>query len=96
MLFAIFVQLTLIPNPKAQCLPMVIHIDPKRINTPASRPQGNRERPRSAKSSVATPARVEENFIPEPESLATMIRNAISALKEGFHWDRGTILNLLV
>ena len=28
--------------------------------------------------------------------LATMIRGAISALREGFHWDRGTILNILV
>ncbi|MDX2072832.1 MAG: hypothetical protein SFX19_00525 [Alphaproteobacteria bacterium] len=74
---------------------MVIHIDPRRINTPASgRPQVRRERPRDEKLKSA-PKRVEENFIPEPESLATIIRNAVTALREGFHWDRGTILNIL-
>ena len=77
---------------------MIININPNRINNnPATgaRPQASRERGREEKAKVA-PRRVEENFIPEPESLATMIRSAISALREGFHWDRGTILNLVV
>ena len=76
---------------------MVIHINPNRINAPAAgvRPQVSRERTREEKVKAA-PKRVEENFIPETESLATMIRGAIAALREGLHWDRGTILNLLV
>ncbi len=75
---------------------MVIHINPNRINTPASgRPSVSRERPREEKLKAA-PKRVEENFIPEPDSLATIIRGALAALKQGIHWDRGTILNLLV
>lgn len=49
-------------------------------------------------SKVATfkPHRADENYIPAPESLATMIRSALSALKSGTYWDRGSILNLLV
>lgn len=43
-----------------------------------------------------TPKKAEENYIPAPESLATMIRSAIAALKDGSYWDRGSILNLLV
>jgi hypothetical protein len=77
---------------------MVIHINPNRINGPAAgrpRPQKERESKRE-ESVVAKQPRAEENFIPEPESLATMIRGAISALRSGIHWDRGTILNLLV
>ncbi len=74
---------------------MVIHINPNRINTPSTRPQVKRERTREEKAR-ATPKKVEENFIPEPESLATMIRSAVAALREGLHWDRGTILNLVV
>ena len=74
---------------------MVIHINPNRINTPANRPQVKRERSRDEKFTSA-PKRVEENFIPEPESLATMIRSAVAALREGMRWDRGTILNLVV
>lgn len=79
---------------------MVIHINPNRINTPisgsaAGRPQVRREQTQNEKLR-SSPKRVEENFIPEPESLATMIRSAVAALREGLHWDRGTILNLLV
>lgn len=77
---------------------MVIHINPNRINTPAAgiRPQPKRENPRDDGKVKASPKRVEENFIPEPESLATMIRSAVAALREGLHWDRGTILNVVV
>jgi len=75
---------------------MVIHINPNRINGPAAgRPQVKRERTQEEKVKSA-PKRVEENFIPEPESLATMIRGALASLREGMHWDRGSILNLLV
>ena len=76
---------------------MVIHINPNRINTPGTgKNPVSRERPSASGKKPLTPKRVDENFIPEPESLATMIRNAISALKDGAKWDRGTILNLVV
>lgn len=41
-------------------------------------------------------ARAEENYIPAPESLSTLIRNAIAALKQGSVFDRGSIVNLVV
>lgn len=76
---------------------MVIHINPNRINTT---PSGQRKlREREAGSSQTekqqAPARAEINYIPEPESLATMIRSAIASFRSGKFWDRGTILNLL-
>ena len=75
---------------------MVIHIPPNRINNPVTgRPLVGRDRPREEKLK-STPTRVLENFIPEPESLATMIRSAIAAFRQGIFWDRGTILNLVV
>ncbi len=45
---------------------------------------------------VAVPERAELNFIPSAESIATFVQHAISALKQGIYWDRGTILNVLV
>jgi len=81
---------------------MVINIDPRRINTPVkgtapARANVRREREQQEEAVADfSPKRVEENFIPEPESLATMIRGAVSALRKGLHWDRGTILNILV
>lgn len=78
---------------------MIININPNRLSNPgATRPQvRGRERERQEEPKVkASPKRAEENFIPEPESLATRIRSAVASLREGLHWDRGTILNLLV
>lgn len=40
--------------------------------------------------------RAEENYIPGPESLSTLIRNALATLKEGLVFDRGSIVNLVV
>lgn len=40
--------------------------------------------------------RAEENYIPAPETLGTLIRNAIAALKAGTIFDRGSIVNLVV
>jgi hypothetical protein len=34
--------------------------------------------------------------VPEPESLRTLIARAVTALRRGVRWDRGSILNLLV
>lgn len=79
---------------------MVIHINPNRLNIPSSgKPTVSRDRETPLKQPQTrepAPARVEENFIPAPDSLATMIKNAVLALRRGVTWDRGTILNLLV
>jgi hypothetical protein len=76
---------------------MVIHINPNRINTPSGGKvtrRGSSERNDSAE--IVTPARAHVNHIPTPESLSTLIRSAVAALRRGIFWDRGTILNLLV
>lgn len=80
---------------------MTININPNYINVqnqPArnSADRALERRREKAGSAVPKPTRVEENFIPEPESLATIIRNAIASLRQGIVWDRGTILNLVV
>ncbi len=64
-------------------------------------PRGNTKRDRArvidAQAETLTPPeRAFVNFIPSPESLATLIDSAIAALRKGVRWDRGTILNLLV
>lgn len=51
-----------------------------------------------ASSGVQTPApkRATTNFVPAPEALDGLIERAMSALRRGIAWDRGSILNLLV
>jgi hypothetical protein len=78
---------------------MAININPNRINI-ASGSAGKsaaRERPETENLSapVAVPRRANENFIPSPESLRTLIASGIEALRRGVRWDRGTILNVL-
>lgn len=79
---------------------MVININPNRINP--ARPQtvktGEHRRQEHASHEAASvgPARAHVNIIPEPESLATLIRSAVASFRKGIFWDRGTILNLLV
>lgn len=34
------------------------------------------------------------DFIPSPDSLATLIRSALASLSRGVYWDRGSILNI--
>ena len=76
---------------------MVIHINPSRINTtPAAQRKGRDSSQRPEGGDYTTPKRADVNHIPEPESLATLIRSAISSLRSGIFWDRGTILNLVV
>ena len=45
---------------------------------------------------IAAPTKADENFVPSDESLGTLIRSALAALKKGITWDRGSILNLKV
>lgn len=79
---------------------MVIHIDPKRIANPSAgtvRRDVRRQAADVENSAVFTaPKRSEVNYIPAPETLATLVNSAVAALRRGVFWDRGTIINLLV
>lgn len=55
-----------------------------------------RARQRDAGERPDAAPRAEINFIPAAESLATLIRSAVAALRKGVYWDRGSILNLVV
>jgi len=76
---------------------MAININPNRINTrPAQTGRDYEQRADKPAAKIAAPKRAEVNFIPSPESLGTLIRSAVEAMKTGARWDRGSILNLLV
>lgn len=79
---------------------MVIHINPRLVNIPsgASGKTGERRRqqPQTQEDAYTVPRRSDVNYIPVPETLGTLIRGAVEALRRGVYWDRGTILNLLV
>ena len=74
----------------------MININSNRVNIPAGglgkAPDRRRDKPASG---AVVPKRAEVGIIPQPESLATLIRSAVAALREGVYWDRGTILNIL-
>lgn len=77
---------------------MTIQLDPRRIRPNATGtgrlPERRAEAP--ADAPIVKPARAHVNFIPSPESLESLISNALIALRRGMRWERGTILNLLV
>ena len=75
----------------------MIDINPNRINVNSGTAGKLSDRRRSEKDTpVPLPKRAQLGVIPAPESLATMIRSAVAALRQGSFWDRGTILNVLV
>lgn len=76
---------------------MAININPNRINVTPGRTGRPDERKREAPSQdeFITPSRAHLNIIPEPESLATLVRSAVASMRRGMFWDRGTILNIL-
>jgi len=79
---------------------MVININPNRINIASGNigkaVERRRQQSDGSGNAYTVPKRSDVNYIPPPESLGTLIRSAISALRQGVFWDRGTILNLLV
>ena len=80
---------------------MAININPNRINIQpgtGTKPRLGQRRPEREEdeASLIVPTRADVNNIPAPESLATLVRSAIASLRKGVHWDRGTIINLLV
>lgn len=77
---------------------MTININPNRIGTSSAgigKPAAGRRQSTSQDNPIVVPKRAHVNIVPEPESLATLIRSAVAALRQGITWDRGTILNLL-
>ncbi len=76
----------------------MININPNRINISGGTAgkAGERRRQSEGESPVVVPARAHINNVPEPETLATLIRSAVAALRSGVYWDRGTIVNLMV
>lgn len=76
---------------------MAININPNRINVAnTARKSADRRRESELDAPVVVPSRADVNYIPSPETLRSLISNAVAALRKGVHWDRGTILNLLV
>lgn len=78
---------------------MPIEINPNRINIASGSAGKIKERPHSPAAlthNPVVPRRAHVNVMPSPESLGTLIRSAVEALRRGIRWDRGTILNLLV
>ena len=74
---------------------MAININPNRIHIAAGQ-AGDQRRRLASQGKLTTPRKAEVNTIPSPESLRTLISSAVSSLRQGVFWDRGTILNLLV
>ncbi len=79
---------------------MVININPNRINATSGADSKvaarKRRQAEAGGASYAPPRRADVNYVPAPESLRTLVRSAVEALKRGIAWDRGTIVNLLV
>jgi hypothetical protein len=77
---------------------MAININPSRINvgTGTTGRTGTQRQRSEADAEVVVPRRAHLNAVPEPESLATMVRSAVSAMRKGVYWDRGTIVNLMI
>lgn len=78
---------------------MVININPNRINvkTGTSGRAGERKPQHDEQDGLYTaPKRPDVNYIPGPQSLATLINSAVAAVRRGVYWDRGTIINLVV
>lgn len=53
-------------------------------------------RAHGTREELPRPQRAHVNYIPGPDSLQTLIDNAVHALRKGVYWDRGSILNLLL
>lgn len=67
-----------------------------RAKRAAERTGGIVELPPLEPVKTSSAVRAPLNHIPDNESLATRIANALTALSRGIRWARGSILNLLV
>ena len=78
---------------------MAININPNRVNISAGsagKSLVGQKFTENFEQKTIIPTRATENNIPAPETLSTLIRSAISAMRSGIFWDRGTILNLSI
>lgn len=74
---------------------MTIQLDPSRVRLAAGTANQRKQARSSADEPIVVPSRADLNHVPDEESLFTLVRSAIAALKKGITWDRGTILNIL-
>ncbi|MBV8938647.1 MAG: hypothetical protein JO089_02250 [Alphaproteobacteria bacterium] len=57
---------------------------------------GTRTLPHAGTPNAAFVApRPQPNFIPSPDSMATLVNSAVAAQRQGVTWDRGRILDIL-
>ncbi len=76
---------------------MAINLNPSRVNIQSGNAgKSGVDRRGASPEKPIIPTRAAENNIPAPETLSTLIRSAITALRSGTFWDRGTIVNLVV
>jgi len=64
---------------------------------PTRRPKaGDNKQRKQEESAIFTPPPLlaDENYLPTSESISTMVRSAVSSLKRGVIWERGSIINL--
>ena len=52
--------------------------------------------PRTAAANAPAGVRARLNFVPDEQTLLSLIDRALNALSMGRYWDRGSIINLLV
>ncbi len=78
---------------------MAINISPNRINVQSGnigRNTTSKQGSSSGEQKIIIPAKADIGVIPTPDTLQTMIRSAVEAVRSGVFWERGTILNLVV
>lgn len=75
-------------------------IDLSHIGLPGMRPANQPERKRQEqpedRSRFAQPGRAEEGFVPPQGMVDELIKRALTALKQGVFWQRGSIVNIVV
>jgi len=59
-------------------------------------PKRTRGKEEATDTSLRSKKRAPLNFIPSPDQLEDMISNALTALRKGVYWDRGSILNIIL
>jgi hypothetical protein len=71
---------------------------PINTNPPVVRSTASKSKPalieHEAQEELLPPPTRGYRFIPEQSVLDALIRKAVSALKKGIYWDRGSILNI--
>ena len=69
---------------------------PNRPVQPAPRQAGRKGREETTERSVYAPPPQPFQVIPTPAVLQQLVKRALDALANGFYWDRGSIINLVL